>query len=99
MPANPTDRRFDTRLFLAGAVLTALGGALTAIGLAVGSVAVIEAGRRWQRSTEMTPAQLAKHALGTAQAARSAGAEAWRAPMPAPRPAVSSSDGRRQPVV
>lgn len=98
MSANSSDRRFDTRLFLAGAVLTALGSALAAIGLAVGSVAVIEAGRRWQRSTEMTPAQLARHALGTAQAARSAGAQAWRAPMPEPRTEVPSSDSRRQPV-
>jgi hypothetical protein len=95
MSANTPDRRFDSRLFLGGAVLAALGSALAAIGVALGSVAVIEAARRWQRSTEMTPAQLAKHALGTAQVARSAGAQAWRAPMPEPR---RSPDGRRQPV-
>ncbi|NMO89513.1 hypothetical protein [Actinomycetospora sp. TBRC 11914] len=98
MSENSSDRRFDTRLFLGGAVLTALGSLLATLGVALGSVAVVQAGRRWQQGTEMTPAQLARHALGSAQAATTAGAQAWRAPRDGARLGVASPDGRPQPV-
>jgi len=82
----------NTRLLMGGAVLTGIGGTIATLGLALGSAAVIGAGRRWQQRTEMTPAQLAKHAIGAAQAATNAGYGAWRAP--APIPAQRSSSDR-----
>ncbi|GAA4929699.1 hypothetical protein EV188_101381 [Actinomycetospora succinea] len=98
MASHPLDRRFNTRLFLGGAVLAGVGSLFVSVGLALGSVADLEAARRWQRSTEMTPGQLARHAVGVAQAATSAGAHAWQAPMPEGRRSVVSGDGRMQPV-
>lgn len=72
----------NQRLLVGGAVLTGIGGMTLALGLALGSAAVLGAGRRWQRSTEMTPTQLALHAVGAARAATFAGAGAWRDGMP-----------------
>ena len=51
-------------------MLTGVGGVLATLGMTLGSAAVIGAGRRWQQRTEMTPAQLAKHAIDTAQVAQ-----------------------------
>ena len=95
---SSSNQSFKSRLFLGGAVLTGFGSLLAMLGLAMGSVAVIEAGRRWQRRTEMSPAELAKHVIGTAQIATTAGAQAWRAPMPDQGRRVAPSDGRVQPV-
>jgi hypothetical protein len=82
LSSNHPDQLINTRLLWSGAVLTGVGSVLATIGMTLGSAAVIGAGRRWQQRTEMTPAQLAKHALDSAQVARSAGVGAWRAPMP-----------------
>jgi hypothetical protein len=80
-------------MLIGGAVLTGLGGMLAALGLTFVSAAVISAGRRWQQRTEMTPGQLAKHAIGAAQSARQAGVGAWRDPVP-PRAAPSAGARR-----
>jgi hypothetical protein len=80
----------NTRLLMGGAVLTGIGGTIATLGLALGSAAVIGAGRRWQQRTEMTPAQLAKHAVGAAQVATNAGYGAWRGPLPVPAQRSSS---------
>lgn len=98
MSSRPTDRRFNARLFLGGAILAALGSLFVSVGLALGSAALLDAARRWQRSTEMTPGQLARHAVEVAQTARTAGAQAWQAPMPEGRRRMMSADGRPQPV-
>jgi hypothetical protein len=95
--ASPSSRPINTRLLTGGAVLVGLGGTLTAVGLTLGSAAVVGAARRWQQGTQMTPAQLAKHALGAAQVATTSGVDAWRGPVQvAPQP--SSIDGVRTPV-
>lgn len=77
----------STRLLISGAVLTGVGSLLATLGLAVWGAAVLEAARRWQQRTEMTPAQLAKHAYGAARTAQVAGVSAWREPRP---PAASA---------
>jgi hypothetical protein len=94
MASRPIDRRFNSRLFLGGALLTAVGSLVVSVGLALGSAALLDAARRWQRSTEMSPGQLARHAIGVAQAATTAGAEAWQAPMPNGRGPVAAEAGR-----
>lgn len=98
MASRPPDQGFNSRLFLGGAVLAAAGSALVSVGLALGSAALLDAARRWQRGTEMSPAQLARHAIGVAQVATTAGAQAWQAPMPDGRRRVAAGDGRIQPV-
>ena len=37
------------------------------------------AARRWQQGTEMSPGELARHALSSAKTGSSAGVQAWRA--------------------
>lgn len=104
MSSKHSDQLFNTRLLMSGAVLTGVGATLAAVGLGLGSAAVIGAGRRWQQRTEMTPAQLAKHAYGAAQTARSAGMDAWRDPTAAAQLASTvpaqraSTDGSGIPV-
>lgn len=98
MSANSSHRPVNTRLLTSGAVLVGLGGTLTAVGLTLGSAAVVGAARRWQQGTQMTPAQLAKHAIGAAQVATTSGFEAWRGPMRVVAPQPSSIDGARTPV-
>jgi hypothetical protein len=95
LSTNHPDQPFNTRLLLSGAVLAGIGGVLAALGLSLGSAAVVGAGRRWQQRTEMTPAQLAKHAFDSAQVARTAGMGAWRDPMPVRE---TSTDGAVTPV-
>lgn len=97
LSSNSSEHLLNTRVLLVGAVLTAIGGMLAAFGLSVGAAAVINAARRWQQRTEMTPAELAKHAYDAAQTARAAGAGAWRSSTPA-GPLRSSSDGARTAV-
>jgi hypothetical protein len=100
---SQSNQLVNTHLLLSGAVLTGVGGTVAALGLGLASAAVIGAGRRWQQRTEMTPAQLAKHAVGAAQIASKAGYGAWRGPLssgarppvPAPR---SSTDAAGIPV-
>lgn len=100
--SNPSERAVNTRLLLGGAVLTAVGGAIAALGLTCVSGAVISAARRWQQGTEMTPAQLARHAYGAAQTARTAGMGAWRDPLPStprtPAQRRTTTDGAGVPV-
>jgi hypothetical protein len=103
LSSNQSAQPFNTRLLLSGAVLTAVGGTIATLGLALGSAAVLGAGRRWQQRTEMTPAQLAKHAFGAAQTATNAGLGAWRGPAPVvPAQSVgtrrASTDGAGIPV-
>ena len=98
MAPRPPDRRFNSRLFLGGAVLAAVGSLLVSTGLTLGSAALLDAARRWQRGTEMSPGQLARHAIGVAQAATNAGAQAWQAPMPHGRRPVAAGDGHAAPV-
>jgi len=103
LSSNHTDQPFNTRLLMSGAVLAGIGGSVAALGLGLASAAVVGAGRRWQQRSEMTPAQLAKHALGAAQIATNAGYGAWRGqsstvaqqPLPAQR---ASADGVGIPV-
>jgi hypothetical protein len=100
--SRQSDQPVNTRLLLSGAVLTGVGGTVAALGLTCVSAAVIGAGRRWQQRTEMTPAQLARHAYGAARVARTAGVGAWRDPLPATaRPTIprqSTTDGAALPV-
>jgi hypothetical protein len=103
LSSNHSDQPFNTRLLISGAVLACIGGSVTALGMGLASAAVVGAGRRWQQRSEMTPAQLAKHALGAAQIATNAGYGAWRGspsvatgqPVPAQR---ASADGVAMPV-
>ena len=104
MSGSQSNQLVNTHLLLlSGAVLTGVGGTVAALGLGLASAAVIGAGRRWQQRTEMTSAQLAKHAVSAAQIATKAGFGAWRGPLssgarqpvPAPR---SSTDGAGIPV-
>src|SRR4051812_26886224 len=98
MSSNHANQVINARLLLGGAVLVGVGGVLATLGMTLGSAAVIGAGRRWQQRTEMTPAQLAKHAFDSAQAARTAGVGAWRAPMPIGARRPSSTDAAVTPV-
>jgi hypothetical protein len=103
LSSNHSDQPINTRLLMSGAVLTGLGGTVAALGLGLASAAMVGAGRRWQQRTEMTPAQLAKHAFGAAQIATNAGYGAWRGPLsagaPQPVPAQrASTDGVGIPV-
>ena len=103
MTSQHQDQLVNTRLLMGGALLTAVGGAVATLGLGIAGAAVVGAGRRWQQRSEMTPAQLAKHALGAAQIATNAGYGAWRSPVsvgaqqpvPAPR---TSTDRAGMPV-
>jgi hypothetical protein len=94
---NHANQPLNTNLLISGAVLTGIGGLLTGLGLTLGSAAVVGAGRRWQQRTEMTTAQLAKHAFGAARTATTAGVGAWRGPMPVGAVRVST-DGAATPV-
>lgn len=85
-PAPP----FNTGLFLGGAVVAGIGGVLGVIGAGLAAAAVLDAARQWQRRTEMTPTQLARHAASATRTAAAAGAQAWRssdegAAVPSPR--------------
>jgi hypothetical protein len=94
--ASLSSRPLNTRMLTSGAVLVGVGGMIATAGLTLGSAAVLGAARRWQQRTEMTPAQLAKHALGAATIATTSGVDAWRGPVRVvPQPAV---DGARTPV-
>jgi hypothetical protein len=103
LSSNHSDQLVNTRLLLSGAALTGIGGSIAALGLGLASAAIVGAGRRWQQRTEMTPAQLAKHAFSAAQIATNAGYGAWRGspsvgtgqPVPAQR---VSADGAAVPV-
>ena len=97
MSSNSSESLLNTRVLMIGAVLACIGGMLAAFGFSIGGAAMIKAARRWQQRTEMTPAQLAKHAFDAAQTARAAGTDAWRgsAPVPSQR---SSADGARTAV-
>ncbi|HEY2195691.1 MAG TPA: hypothetical protein VGH76_25775 [Actinomycetospora sp.] len=101
LSSNQSNQPVNTRLLISGAVLTGLGGMLATLGLALGSSALVGAARRWQQRTEMTPAQLAKHAYGAAQIARTAGVGAWRDPITAGQSVGArraSADGAGIPV-
>src|SRR4051794_34443081 len=103
LSGSQSNQLVNTHLLLSGAVLAGVGGTIAALGLGLASAAVVGAGRRWQQRTEMTSAQLAKHAVSAAQIATKAGYGAWREPLssgarppvPAPR---SSTDGAGIPV-
>ncbi len=97
MSASPSSRPVNTRLLMSGAVLVGVGGMIATAGLTLGSAAVLGAARRWQQRTEMTPAQLAKHALGAAQVATTSGVHAWRGPLRVDLQ-PSPLDGARTPV-
>ncbi|WP_030247679.1 hypothetical protein [Streptomyces sp. NRRL S-350] len=71
--------RVNRSLLTGGAVLTAIGTALSAAGATMVCAALITAGRGWLRSLEATPTALAQRALREARVASTAGWEAWRA--------------------
>ena len=101
MSQNHSTQTVSTRLLISGAVLTGIGSVIATLGLALGSAAVFGAARRWQQRTEMTPAQLAKHAYGAARTAQAAGVGAWRDPAAARAPIGtrrSATDGAGVPV-
>ena len=101
MSQNHATQAVSTRMLVSGAVLTAVGSLIATLGLALGSAAVVQAARRWQQRTEMTPAQLAKHAYEAARTAQAAGVGAWRDPAAARAPIGtrrSSTDGAEVPV-
>ena len=96
MTRTTTPRPFDTGLAIGGAVLVALAGLLGAIGTSLGLAAFVGAARRWQRGTEMSTGELARHALLSARAGSTAGVQAWRrTDVPPPR---VSRDGSPTPV-
>ena len=55
-----------------------IGGAIGLAGLALGSSAVMAAGRRWVRQMETPPSELAKQHWNRARVATAAGVGAWR---------------------
>ncbi|MFF4380410.1 hypothetical protein ACIQI7_38175 [Kitasatospora sp. NPDC092039] len=65
-------------LLAGGAVLTAIGTALSAAGATMVCVALVTAGRGWLRGLETPPTALAQRALHEARVASTAGWEAWR---------------------
>lgn len=94
MADHPAQRPINTRLLIVGAVLAAVGGLLATIGFSLGAAALAAAARRWQQRTEMSPGELARHAVWSARAGSSAGVQAWRA-APAPSgPGRGAPDGR-----
>jgi hypothetical protein len=70
--------QFNTRLLLGGVLLMGIGGVIGLAGLALGSSAVLAAGRRWVRQMEVPPSELAKIKWAQARAATAAGVGAWR---------------------
>ena len=77
--------QLNSRLLLSGVLLMGIGGVIGLVGLAVGSSAVLAAGRRWVRQMEVPPGELAKRKLAQARAATAAGVGAWRDGQQAPR--------------
>jgi hypothetical protein len=73
-------RSRTARLLVGGAVLTGAGGLLGVAGTSLIAVAALGAARRWQQATEMSPAQLARHAVSATLVGAGAGAHAWRRP-------------------
>jgi hypothetical protein len=78
--AVATPRSRTARLLVGGAVLTGAGGLLGVAGTSLIAVAALGAARRWQQATEMSPAQLARHAVSATLVGAGAGAQAWRRP-------------------
>ncbi|GAA4719790.1 hypothetical protein Prum_002440 [Phytohabitans rumicis] len=78
-----TDTGLDRRLIMVAAVLVGVGGALGFAGLAIGSGAVLAAGRRWMRRNEVHPRDMAMQTWRQTREASRAGAQAWRAASPA----------------
>ena len=70
--------QFNSRLLLSGVLLMGIGGVIGLTGLAIGSSAVLAAGRRWVRQMETPPSELAKRHWARARVATSAGVGAWR---------------------
>jgi hypothetical protein len=75
-PATPF--QVKPGLLATGAVLAAVGSLLGLAGLVISGAALADAARRWVRSQEVPPTELAKQQLAKARAATNAGASAWR---------------------
>jgi hypothetical protein len=70
--------RLNSKLLLCGVLLMGIGGVIGLTGLAIGSSAVLAAGRRWVQQMEVPPSELAKIKWAQAKAATAAGVGAWR---------------------
>ncbi|MFD7901120.1 hypothetical protein ACFV4F_35555 [Kitasatospora sp. NPDC059722] len=70
--------RVNRSLLTGGAMLTGIGAALGAAGVAMVCVALATAGRDWVRSRETPPTALAQRAMHEARVASAAGWQAWR---------------------
>ena len=79
----PAENVMDRRLIMAATVLVGVGGTLAFAGLAIGSGAMLAAGRRWMRRNEVHPRDLAMQTWRQTREASRAGAQAWRAAAPA----------------
>lgn len=74
---------------ITGTGLMGAGALLALAGLAVASVHVLSATRRWIREMDVPPSELAKLKWAQARAAAAAGAGAWQNGTPARQPADS----------
>lgn len=79
----PAESVMDRRLIMAATVLVGVGGALAFAGMAIGSGAVLAAGRRWMQRNEVHPRDLAMQTWRQTKEASRAGAQAWRSAAPA----------------
>ncbi len=70
--------QLNSRLLLSGVLLMGIGGVIGLAGLALGSSAVLAAGRRWVQQMEVPPSELARIKWAQAKAATAAGVGAWR---------------------
>ncbi len=82
--------QLNSRLLLSGVLLMGIGGVIGLTGLAIGSSAVLAAGRRWVQQMETPPGELAKRHLARARVATAAGVGAWRNGQQHTRPVSSS---------
>ncbi len=70
--------QLNAKLLVSGVLLMGIGGAIGLVGLALGSSAVLAAGRRWVRQMDTPPSELAKQHWNRAREATTAGVGAWR---------------------
>lgn len=69
---------FNSGLLITGGALVAAGVMIALAGLAVGSLHMVSATRRWIQEMEVPPSELAKIKWAQARSAAAAGTAAWQ---------------------
>jgi len=70
---------------ITGAVLAAVGGLVTLVGVMVSALSAASSARQWIRQMDQPPREVARSKWQQARAAGVAGADAWRTSTPGRR--------------